>query len=63
MHSFQSLCSLLLCNALVVAAQRKLQKVPEQEENVMRIRMPQTLSRGEMVKSVSKAFLGINISM
>ncbi|KAM7153930.1 uncharacterized protein RBU57_011671 [Macrochelys suwanniensis] len=62
MYSFQSLCSLLLCNALVVAAQR-LQKVPEQEENVMRIRMPQTLSRGEMVTSVSKAFIGINISI
>ncbi|XP_053900052.1 anterior gradient protein 3-like isoform X1 [Malaclemys terrapin pileata] len=51
MHSFQLLCSLLLCNALVVAAQRKLQKVPEQEEqeeeeNITRIRMPQTLSRG-----------------
>ncbi|XP_026509746.1 anterior gradient protein 2 homolog [Terrapene carolina triunguis] len=45
MHSFQLLCSLLLCNALVVAAQRKLQKVPEQEENITRIRMPQTLSR------------------
>uniref|UniRef100_A0A8C8RNX5 Anterior gradient protein 3 n=1 Tax=Pelusios castaneus TaxID=367368 RepID=A0A8C8RNX5_9SAUR len=51
MHSFQLLCSLLICNCLVVAAQRKLQKIPEEEEeeeemNFTKIRTPQTLSRG-----------------
>uniref|UniRef100_A0A8B9CED6 Uncharacterized protein n=1 Tax=Anser brachyrhynchus TaxID=132585 RepID=A0A8B9CED6_9AVES len=46
MHGFPLLCSLLLCNGLMVAAQEKVQKPPkEEEESPAQIRIPQTLSR------------------
>ncbi|XP_068542275.1 anterior gradient protein 3-like [Anas acuta] len=47
MHSFPLLCSLILCNGLMVAAQQKVQK-PTKEEggSPAHIRIPQTLSRG-----------------
>lgn len=48
MRSFLLLCSLLLCNGLMVAAQEKVQKLPKEEKgSPAQIRIPQTLSRGE----------------
>ncbi|KAK2526183.1 anterior gradient protein 3 [Columba guinea] len=47
MHTFLFLCSLLLCNSLTLAAQRKIQQLrDEEEESPAQVRTPQTLSRG-----------------
>lgn len=48
MHIFLLLCSLLLWNGVMVSAQKKIQKLPDEEkESPAQIRTPQTLSRGE----------------
>ncbi|XP_062435266.1 anterior gradient protein 3-like [Rhea pennata] len=48
MPSFPLLFSILLCNGLMVATQRKVQELPDEEEekSPAQIRTPQTLSRG-----------------
>ncbi|XP_075612004.1 anterior gradient protein 3-like [Balearica regulorum gibbericeps] len=47
MHAFPLLCSLLLCNDVIVAAQKKIQKLPDEgEESPAQVQTPQTLSRG-----------------
>ncbi|GAB0191841.1 anterior gradient protein 3-like [Grus japonensis] len=46
MHAFPLLCSLLLCNGVTVAAQKKIQKLPDEgEESPAQVQTPQTLSR------------------
>ncbi|XP_074684426.1 anterior gradient protein 3-like [Strix aluco] len=44
MHAFPLLCSLLLCNGIMVAPQKQLPD--EEKESPTQIRTPQTLSRG-----------------
>lgn len=57
MHTFLFLCSLLLCNSLTLAAQRKIQQLPdEEEESLAQVQTPQTLSRGEWLGGLRQSW-------